>query len=55
MYKSFDFDVNVALKSAQITYAEDNKTILGTAATSELNKTPTLTDPKDINTALTWN
>lgn len=55
MYKSFDFDVNVALKSAQITYAEDNETILGTAATSELNKTPTLTDPKDINTALTWN
>ena len=55
MYKSFDFDVNVALKSAQITYAEDNTTILGTAATSELNKTPTLTDPKDINTALTWN
>ena len=55
MYKSFDFDVNVALKSAQITYAEDNETILGTSATPELNKTPTLTDPKDINTALTWN
>ena len=54
MYKAFDFDVNVALKSAQITYDEDNKTILGTAATSELNKTPTLSTPTDINTALTW-
>ena len=55
MYKSFDFDVNVALKSAQITYAEDQTTILGTAATSEIGKTPTLTDATDINTALTWN
>jgi alternate signal-mediated exported protein len=54
MYKSFDFDINVALKSAQITYADDNETILPTAATEEIGKTPTLTAPTDINTALTW-
>lgn len=55
MYKSFDFDVNVALKSAQITYAEDQTTILPTAATEEIGKTPTLANNQDINTALTWN
>ena len=54
MYKSFDFDINVALKSAQITYADDNETILPTPATEEIGKTPTLTAPTDINTALTW-
>ena len=28
VFKSFDFDLNVALDSAQITYADDQKTIL---------------------------
>ena len=55
MYKYFDFDLNVALKSAQVTYADDNETILATATTSELGKTATLTDPTNIDTALTWN
>jgi len=54
MYKSFDFDLNVALKSAQITYGADNETILGTAATSELGATPTLVTPTDIDTGLKW-
>jgi len=54
MYKYFDFDLNVEMKSAQITYAEDNKTILTTAATDEIGKTATLTDPTNINTAITW-
>ncbi len=54
MYKSFDFDLNVALKSAQITYADDNTTILADSTTTELGKTATLTTPTDINTALTW-
>ena len=54
MYKFFDFDLNVALKSAQITYGNDNETILATAATEELGKTPTLANAKDLGTALTW-
>ena len=60
MYKSFDFDINVALKSAQIVYAEDNKTILPTAANGdgttagELDANALLTDPTSLNTALTW-
>jgi alternate signal-mediated exported protein len=54
MYKYFDFDLNVALKSAQIAYDTDDETILATAATTEIGATPTLTNPKDINTALTW-
>lgn len=54
MYKSFDFDVNVALKSAQVVYGEDQTTILPTAATKEIGKTPTLANNQDINTVLTW-
>lgn len=55
MYKSFDFDLNVALNSAQVVYGEDQTTILPTAATEEIGKTPTLANNQDINTALTWN
>ena len=55
MYKSFDFDLNVALKSAQITYGPDDETILADPATSEFGKTPTMTNDKDLNTALIWN
>jgi len=54
MYKSFDFDLNVALQSAQINYADDNETILATATTSELGRTATLAQPKNIDTAITW-
>ena len=55
MYKYFDFDLNVALKSAQITYADDNTTILATAANDTLDADATLTNPTNIGTALTWN
>ena len=55
MYKSFDFDFNVALDSAQITYSDDQqKTISTTAATDEFGKTPTLYEPTNINTAVAW-
>lgn len=54
MYKSFDFDINVGLKSAQIVLDEDQETILATAAKPEIGQTPTLVDPKNIDTALTW-
>lgn len=53
MYKSFDFDINVGLESAQIVLDEDQETILATA-TEEIGQTPTLVDPKNIDTALTW-
>jgi len=55
MYKYFDFDLNVALKSAQITYADDQETILADATPTELGAVATLTTPKDIDTVLTWN
>lgn len=61
MYKAFDFDINVALKSAQIVYAEDNTTILATAANGdgvnagELDAAATLANPTSIDTAITWN
>lgn len=54
MYKSFDFDLNVALKSAQISTESDGVTINTDAAVQELNATPTLTNNKDVNTAITW-
>lgn len=55
VFKSFDFDLNVALDSAQITYADDQKTILTDAVqASAFGATPTLTTPTDINTAITW-
>jgi len=54
MYKYFDFDLNVKLDSAQINYAEDNKTIKTEPATAELGKTPTLNDPTDIDTGINW-
>jgi len=54
MYKYFDYDLNVALKSAQVNYAEDNETIKADATPAELNATATLSNNKDINTAITW-
>lgn len=59
-YKTFDFDLNVVLTSAQITYASDNKTIL-TDATVELtsdlaaDKKATLVDTQSLDTAVNWN
>ncbi len=52
MFKYFDFDLNVALKSAQITYDADGK-ITADAAT-ELDATPTVATPASLDTALTW-
>ena len=54
MYKSFDFDLNMELKSAQITYADDNVTIKTDAAVDELDATPTLYEPTNIGTAVAW-
>jgi alternate signal-mediated exported protein len=55
MYESFDFDINVALKSAQVVFDEDQETILATAATEEIGKTPSLgANTKDIKAPLTW-
>ena len=54
MYKSFDFDLNVALNSVQVTYDDDNVTINAQGATDQFGKTATLTNTKDINTAITW-
>lgn len=53
MYKSFDFDLNVAMKSAQITY-KDNDTISAEAAPQELGQYANLKDNKDINTPVKW-
>jgi len=60
MYKYFDFDLNVAMKSAQILYADDNETILATAANGDgtnlgqLDANATLVAPTNIDTAITW-
>lgn len=54
MYKSFDFDLNMALKSAQVTYAEDGVTIQKTSAVDELDATPTLYEPTNVETAIGW-
>jgi alternate signal-mediated exported protein len=53
MFKRFDFDLNVALKSAQIAMANDGKTIL-TDAAAELDANATLATPTDVNTAINW-
>ncbi len=55
VFKSFDFDLNVALDSAQITYADDQKTIKTDAVQAPaFGATPTLTTPTDINTGINW-
>ena len=55
MFKAFDFDLDVALKSAQVTYDEAGN-VLATAANDELDATGvTITDPaNEKTTALTW-
>lgn len=54
MYKAFDFDLNVAMKSVQVNYDQDDVTIKSDHVSAELGKTPTLTNNKDINTPLSW-
>ncbi len=53
MYKSFDFDLNIALSSAQITYDADGN-ILADAAAEELGAVATVVTPTDVETALVW-
>ena len=54
MFKRFDFDLNVGLKSAQIAMDSDGQTILTTAADSTLDATATLANPTSADTAITW-
>ena len=54
MFKRFDFDLNVGLKSAQIAMANDGKTILTTAADTTLDATAALTDNTSVDTPITW-
>jgi len=54
MYKYFDFDVNVAMKSAQITYAADGTTITAEATPSHVGATATLETPTSVDTVVTW-
>lgn len=58
-YKFFDFDLNVHLDSAQITYADDQTTLTTEAVVAEAgafeSRQANLTDPTDIETAVLWN
>jgi alternate signal-mediated exported protein len=55
-YKSFDFDLNINLDSAQITYAEDQSTILtdAVAGTAFENRNANLTQPTSLDTPVLW-
>ena len=53
MFKRFDFDLNVALKSAQIAMANDGKTIL-TDAAAELDANATLATPTSVDSVVNW-
>ena len=57
-YKFFDFDLNVHLDSAQITYADDQTTLTTEAVDAEAtafeSRQANLTDPTDIETAVLW-
>ena len=59
MYKYFDYDLNVALKSAQIAYTGNgDETISTVPADTELGKqfgaTASLTNNKSLDTAVNW-
>ena len=54
MFKYFDFDLNVALKSAQIAIADDGATILTTAADNTLDADATLKTPTSVDTIVEW-
>ena len=50
-YKDLTFDLNVALKSAQVTYADDQRTYTTDAVVApDFKMTPTVTDNEDV----TW-
>ena len=52
MFKRFDFDLNVALKSAQITKDADGK--ITTDATTELDANATLVTPTSVDSVVNW-
>ena len=62
MYKSFDFDLDVKMDSAQVAYGEDDITLQATPANDQFGNVTTqikganvtLSDPTDLETALTW-
>ena len=53
MYKSFDFDINVAMKSVQVAYDENNN-ITATATPTELGAFAKLGDKTDVDTYVQW-
>ena len=56
-YKNFDFDLNIVLDSAQISYADDNKTIVSASVTDNAafeGRTANLTDPTSVDTPVLW-
>lgn len=54
-YKNMTFDLNIGLDSAQITYSDDQKTVLPSAVqVPAFGMTPTLTTPTSDTSALTW-
>lgn len=53
MYKSFDFDINIAMKSAQVTY-KDNDTLTADATPQELGAYAALKNNKDVDTPVQW-
>ena len=56
-YKEMTFDLNVILNSDQITYADDQVTITAEAVLADDNfkLTPTITEPTNPSSPLTWN
>ena len=52
MFKRFDFDLNVALKSAQIAKDADGK--ITTDATTELDANATLETPTSVDSVVNW-
>ena len=52
-YKNFDFDINVALKSAQVNF-DENGNYKTDAAQAEIGKFATLADNTDVDTVVTW-
>ncbi len=55
-YKSFDFDLNVHLDSAQIAYEDDQKTIKTDSVTGPAfeNRAASLTTPTSLDTPVLW-
>ena len=52
MFKRFDFDLNVALKSVQIAKDADGK--ITTDATTELDANATLVAPTSVDSVVNW-